>query len=146
MSDKYGSTMKNLRTKIYQLRTSSHLTQQQLAEIFHVNHKSISQYENGKTDISVELLLDYCKYFGVSMDFFFEQDDNLEDNRYKLFAPSSEEILLIEDYRKLSIEWKRVIRNTVSLARNSMDNINKNEINKYSGYLVAENNITKNNK
>ena len=52
-----------------ELREDKGLTQNQLAEIFHISGSSISAYELGIRPPSIEVLLSYTKFFNVSADY-----------------------------------------------------------------------------
>ena len=51
-----------------ELRLAKGLTQQQLGEAFHVSRTTISNYETGKIEPSIKLILDISEYFEVSLD------------------------------------------------------------------------------
>lgn len=51
-----------------ELRLAKGLTQQQLGEVFHVSRTTISNYETGKIEPSIKLILDISEYFEVSLD------------------------------------------------------------------------------
>lgn len=50
------------------LRKGHSLTQEQLGEILHVSRTAISNYENGKMEPSISMLLNLSKFFEVSVD------------------------------------------------------------------------------
>ena len=50
------------------LRKGHCLTQEQLGRIFHVSRTAISNYENGKMEPSISMLLDFSKFFEVTVD------------------------------------------------------------------------------
>lgn len=58
----------SFQTNLHELRVSSGLTQQQLGEIFHISRTAISNYETGKMEPSIQMLLNIAKYFNVSVD------------------------------------------------------------------------------
>lgn len=51
------------------LREDSDLTQAELAKEFNVNQITISQYERGTRQISINMLVNYAKKFKVSTDY-----------------------------------------------------------------------------
>lgn len=57
--------------RVKELRKARHMTQVQLALEFNVSPDTIRGYENGKTSINQELLVEMCTYFNVSMDFLY---------------------------------------------------------------------------
>lgn len=58
------SFQKNLR----KLRLGKGLTQAQLGEKFHISRTAISNYETGKMEPSIRMLLNLADYFGVTVD------------------------------------------------------------------------------
>ena len=51
------------------LREDADLTQSELAKEFNVNQITISQYERGTRQISLDMLINYAKKFNVSTDY-----------------------------------------------------------------------------
>lgn len=64
ISNRHMSFKKNLKI----LRKGHGLTQEQLGEILHVSRTAISNYENGKMEPSISMLLNLSKFFEVSVD------------------------------------------------------------------------------
>lgn len=60
--------------RLFYLRESSDLTQEQLGQILGVSKFAISKWENGKETISLSKLNDYANYFNVSMDYIFKNE------------------------------------------------------------------------
>lgn len=50
------------------LRIERNLTQQALGDLFHISRTTISNYETGKQEPSLKLLVDFAAFFGVSVD------------------------------------------------------------------------------
>lgn len=59
---------------IKSLREDKDLTQKELGKIFNVNQITISQYERGTRDLSIEMLLKYSEYFQVSTDYILGKE------------------------------------------------------------------------
>jgi len=55
--------------RLFFLRESQNLTQEQMAKILNVTRAAISQWENNKEIISLDKLNAYANYFNVSMDY-----------------------------------------------------------------------------
>ncbi len=51
------------------IRKQKNLTQQKVALDLNVSRESLSYYENGKRQPSLELLVAFSKYFNVSIDY-----------------------------------------------------------------------------
>ena len=60
------------------LREDSDLTQSELAKEFNVNQITISQYERGTRQISINMLVNYAKKFKVSTDYILGLTNNPE--------------------------------------------------------------------
>lgn len=58
----------SFQTNLRELRTAKGLTQQQLGEIFHVSRTAVSNYETGKIEPNIKMILEISKYFGISVD------------------------------------------------------------------------------
>lgn len=63
--------------KIYKLRNSSGLSQEQLAEKLQVSRQSISKWESGNTIPSMDKIVELSKIFGISTDYLLI--DEIED-------------------------------------------------------------------
>ncbi|WP_051656488.1 helix-turn-helix domain-containing protein [Butyrivibrio sp. AE3004] len=59
--------------RLKMLREDADLTQTELARELHVRHNGvISMYENGKKNLSIEMLLMYSEYFRVTTDWILK--------------------------------------------------------------------------
>ncbi|HRD20418.1 MAG TPA: XRE family transcriptional regulator [Fervidobacterium sp.] len=58
--------------KIKLLRVEKGIKQEELAKALHVSQKAISHYETGRVTPPTEILKAIADYFGVTLDFFFE--------------------------------------------------------------------------
>lgn len=52
------------------LRTMLKLSQRELADIIGVNHRHVSEWENGKKMISIKFLVNMCRAFNISLAYF----------------------------------------------------------------------------
>ncbi len=59
-----------------ELRLERELSQQQLAEILGTTQKTISKYELGYLDLSTEMIITICKYFGVTADYLLGLEED----------------------------------------------------------------------
>ncbi len=55
--------------KLKDLREDSDLTQKQVADYLHIKQNTYSQYETGRRQIPIELLISLAKYYKVSTDY-----------------------------------------------------------------------------
>ncbi|MBQ8278878.1 MAG: helix-turn-helix domain-containing protein [Roseburia sp.] len=58
-------------SKIRTLRKNKNMTQEELAEVLSVSPQAISKWENGQSTPDIELLPVIARYFGITMDEFF---------------------------------------------------------------------------
>ena len=58
-----------------EIRTKKGLSQQKVALDLNVSRESLSYYENGKRQPSLELLVDMSKYFNVSINYLITGKD-----------------------------------------------------------------------
>ena len=62
--------------RIRDLREDKYMTQQQIADILHVNRRTYSAYENGVNSMTPETLIAIADYFNVSIDYLLERTNN----------------------------------------------------------------------
>ena len=62
--------------RIRDLREDKDMTQQQIADILHVNRRTYSAYENGVNSMTPEPLIAIADYFNVSIDYLLERTNN----------------------------------------------------------------------
>ena len=62
--------MRKLLTMLRNLRKKRKMTQENLAEIFHISQTSVSKYERGEAVPDLETVVKMADYFGVSVDEF----------------------------------------------------------------------------
>ena len=61
--------------RLKELRLEKKLTQKELAEILKTNNSSICDWECGRTEPSIEMILSLCRFFEVSSDFLLGLED-----------------------------------------------------------------------
>lgn len=61
--------------RIRALREDKDITQKNLADHFHIAQNTYSQYENGKREIPISVLIKLCQYFEVSSDYILGLSD-----------------------------------------------------------------------
>lgn len=62
--------------KLKELRLNSNLSQKELADVAKVSQKTISNYENGENNQSIDALIKLADYLGVSLDYLCERPYN----------------------------------------------------------------------
>ncbi|HMP29524.1 MAG TPA: helix-turn-helix transcriptional regulator [Saprospiraceae bacterium] len=65
---------KNIGKKIKDLRKGQKMTLIQMSKLVNISKSSISDYENGKSVPSLEVLLTLSKFFNVNLDFFINSE------------------------------------------------------------------------
>ena len=97
------------------LRERLGLTQQQMADYLGINSReSISQYENGERDLSLDVLESCCNLFGIELSDMFEEDESkVRTSIYFAFRADD----LNKDDMKSIAQFKRVIGNYQRMKR-----------------------------
>lgn len=61
--------------RLKDMREDLDLTQRELAEYLCISQNTYSQYENGKRQLPIELLVQLASYFHTSTDYILERTD-----------------------------------------------------------------------
>ena len=85
--------MISIGSKIKQLREERGITQTKLAEMINLSYQQIQKYENGKSQISVNKLIEISKALGVHISIFLKKQDN-----QMISEPSSEEYTIYNGF------------------------------------------------
>lgn len=91
--------------------TDHDLRQKALAKEFHITEAAFSHYMTGRSDVSVDVLVKFAKYVGLSMDYLV----GLSDEPLPAMQLSAAERQLVEKFRTLSYEQKELIVKTIAL-------------------------------
>lgn len=67
--------------RIKALREDKDIPQNDLCKEFNIGQQTLSQYENNKRKLPIDLLKRYAIYFNVSADYILGLTDNPEPNR-----------------------------------------------------------------
>lgn len=67
----------NLSIKIKKLRAEKNFTQEQLAEKLQVSRSTISSWETGRSYPDLEMTIEICDCFNVSLDFLLREDEKM---------------------------------------------------------------------
>ena len=62
--------------RIRDLREDKDMTQQEMADILHINRRTYSAYENGVNSMTPEMLVKIAKIHNVSVDYLLNLTDN----------------------------------------------------------------------
>lgn len=61
--------------RLKELKIEKGLTQKQLAEAINSTQRNVSKYELELLDLSTELIINICKFFGVTADYLLGLED-----------------------------------------------------------------------
>ena len=70
--------MSHTKLRIRDLREDADLSQQELAEILHVHQTTYSDYELGRLNVPIHILIQLAQYFHTSVDYLLELTDQRE--------------------------------------------------------------------
>lgn len=96
--------------QLKKLRQSHHLSQQKLADEFHISQQSIWKYENALSEPDIHTLIRFANYFNVSVDYLIgntnipAKADAVSD---KQLTPM--ESALVQNYRCASDKMQKLI-------------------------------------
>lgn len=109
--------MELFQQRLLDLRTEKNLTQKELADIIGVSASAIGFWENGINEPKATYLAKLSQVFNVSVDYLVGIPNEFTDtNRHPLHATdyTNEEQKIINDYRELSPELQKTIRDTLA--------------------------------
>ncbi len=69
--------IKMIYKNIRNLREDNDLTQQDLADILHINRRTYSAYENGVNSMTPETLIKIAKFYNTSVDYLLGRTDTM---------------------------------------------------------------------
>ena len=95
----------SLGNRLQLLRNEQKLERDELAKALNISYSALSKYETNQRFPSQELLVFMADYFNVSVDYLLGRTDirNIKDNNNF----STEEVSLIDDYKKLNSNGKK---------------------------------------
>ena len=62
--------------RIKDLREDNDITQREIAEYLHIKQNTYSQYENGKRQLPIDMLIALAKFYNTSTDYILGLTDN----------------------------------------------------------------------
>ena len=96
------------------LRKEIGLSQKVVAEKLNISQQTYSDYENDKTEPTMEVLIQMAQLFGVTVDELLGiSESSATHTPLKSDTYSAEERKLIEKYRALNPACKKLINNTL---------------------------------
>lgn len=97
-----------------QLRVTHQLTQKELADILGVSQSAVFYWENGKRDVSLDMLEKIAKYFDVPIDTFF--NGVFYDEPHTIAAHhegeewTDEELAEIEEFKRFVLSKRKDLK------------------------------------
>lgn len=61
--------------RLKDLREENNISQKEIADFLHIKQNTYSQYETGKRQLPIEILIQLSKYYNVSTDYILELED-----------------------------------------------------------------------
>jgi transcriptional regulator with XRE-family HTH domain len=95
--------------RIKELREKKGLKQAELSKIIGVNQKTLSNYENERTNADYDILIKLSRFFDVSIDYLLGNSNNPEKENFTKDL-TEEEVKELKRYKEL-LEIKKKIKN-----------------------------------
>lgn len=57
------------------MREENQISQKDIADVLHIKQNTYSQYETGKRQLPIDVLIQLAKYYKVSTDYILELED-----------------------------------------------------------------------
>ena len=77
---------KEVGKRIKELRKQKGMTQDELADVFKTESSSLCKIEKGSHTMSIDYLISFADYFGVSTDYLLNGESVVDDEISKAFA------------------------------------------------------------
>lgn len=101
--------------RLKQLRKEKKLKQEDLGKLIKVTKTQISEIETGKKSTSIENLIIFAEYFGVSLDYLTGRTDDPDIINHNSDLPvTQQEAELLEDFRLLNKHEQNIIIGKIS--------------------------------
>lgn len=75
MSISHNEILYNIFMKLKQLREENNISQTEIAKYLNIKQNTYSQYETGKRQLSIEMLIKIAKFYKVSTDYILDLED-----------------------------------------------------------------------
>ena len=110
----------NIAQRIKDLRLSKHLTQKELAQLLNVKPTTVSGWELGRNEPSIDTLKDLARIFGVSVDYMAGATESLDKNKTTIDL-ENDPVVLSYGGRPVSEEDMDVIKAILERHKNDGD-------------------------
>ena len=61
--------------RLKELREENNISQAEIAEVLHIRQNTYSQYETGKRQLPIDVLIKLAKYYKVTTDYILELEN-----------------------------------------------------------------------
>ena len=92
--------------RFFELRSEKGISQREIAKLFDISQATYNNWENGRTQPSIEQLIALAKFYDVSVDYLIGNSDDAGIINYDKPQLSDEEIQLLRAFRPLPRETK----------------------------------------
>ncbi len=75
MSISHNEILYNIFMKLKQLREENNISQTEIADYLNIKQNTYSQYETGKRQLSIDMLIKIAKFYKVSTDYILDLED-----------------------------------------------------------------------
>ena len=102
--------------RLKELRQKKNLSQQALADIFHITQQSVYKYENDLATPDIETLKNMATYFDTTIDYIVDATDipfRIDSYSPEYLSPTEKEV--INYYRKSTPEIQNLIIQAIHL-------------------------------
>ena len=97
--------------RLKELREAKHMSQQAVADVFHVTQQTIFKYEHALAEPDLDVILHMADFFGTSVDYLIGYTD--VPFRYEVYPKDSitqSEQRVLEYYRRLSPKVQTLVQ------------------------------------
>lgn len=75
MSISHNEILYNIFMKLKQLREENNISQTEIADYLNIKQNTYSQYETGKRQLPIDMLIKIAKFYKVSTDYILDLED-----------------------------------------------------------------------
>lgn len=75
VSISHNEILYNIFMKLKQLREENNISQTEIADYLNIKQNTYSQYETGKRQLSIDMLIKIAKFYKVSTDYILDLED-----------------------------------------------------------------------
>ncbi len=103
--------------KLLEFRTEKELSQRQMSKIMNISQGTYNNWENAKTQPSIEQLIALAKFFGVTIDELVGFSES-EQTNYTVPPFQEDERYLLQSYRGLPVDTQKLVLAIIEKLKN----------------------------